>query len=257
MKEKLKTYLNKIKTFFVNLFKKFSFKDWLLLILGILLIIMFFWVNSLKSENLNLSQSYTDSVTVYKNKAGEEYKEKQLAILSVDELKKENSELYQEIKSLKETPVVVSKVETVFKVDTVKLETTHTIIETDSIPDHQYNWSFNHPDNYYALSGKSLISGDFNTFSSTLDNLTVNSKITLDVIDNDENLSVIVKSDNPYVDISDINSVVIDPTKSKTLKKYFPQKKWGLGPSVGVGVDKNLHFTPYIGVSINYSIISF
>lgn len=258
---KILNYLKStVVPFFKKTFQNFTFKDWLLLIVSILMLFFFFQARHLNQKLIKANNAFTTELSVYHNKADEEYAAKQLAILEVSELKNKNQELYQEIKNLRENPVVVTKIKTKFKVDTLLLETEHTVTpdpENPSLTQHNFNWHYSHPDNYYAIDGLSTVSSDFNSYSTTLNNLTVNSKFTVDLVDDKEHLNILVRSDNPYIDVSDINSVVIDPRKSPVIKKYFPQKRWGIGPSIGVGVDKNLHFTPYIGVSLNYNIISF
>ena len=78
-----------------------------------------------------------------------------------------------------------------------------------------------------------------------------------DVIDNGKQLSVIAKTDNPYISISNMDGVMFDPSKSKYLKKYYKQKKWSIGPTIGYGLSKDLKLTPYIGIGISYGIIQF
>ena len=67
---------------------------------------------------------------------------------------------------------------------------------------------------------------------------------TLDVIEKENKLKIIGTSDNPYVSITDFNGAVIDPTTSDVLKNCFKQKRWGIGPQVGVGVSRDLKFSP-------------
>ena len=121
-----------IKNFFSNLFKNFSFRDWLLLAVSVLLLFFFFRARKLQNELMEASQEYTGEITEYVNKVSEEYQARQLAVLSLNEAKKQNIELAEEIKNLKDNPVVVSKIKTVFKVDTVFMETAHETVLPDS-----------------------------------------------------------------------------------------------------------------------------
>jgi hypothetical protein len=88
----------------------------------------------------------------------------------------------------------------------------------------------------------------------------VNTGITLDLIDDGKQLRVITKSENPYINVNDINSVVIDPIKSKTLSKYFNRQHFIVGPYIGYGIgihDNKLIHTPTIGIGVTYKIFGF
>ncbi|MBO6271815.1 hypothetical protein J6O48_03430 [bacterium] len=56
--------------------------------------------------------------------------------------------------------------------------------------------------------------------------------MTLNIIDDKKNksLRIIGKTDNPYINITNMDGVVFDPTKSDILKKYYKPKKWSIGP---------------------------
>lgn len=259
MNTKIKDIVSKFWAIIKSFFKSFSFRDWLLIIVSILLLCFFLRARQLSSQLREANQKYTSDITAYINKVSDEYKSRQIAVLSLSEAKKQNAELMDEIKNLKDHPVVITKIKTDFRVDTVMLETTHEVVPShDTIPEiHFFNWRFLHPENYYSINGHSSISSDFINYSTVLDNLSVNSKITVDLIDDDEHLKIITKSDNPYVNISDINSVVIDPRKSAVIKKYFPQKRWGVGPSVSFGVNQDLKPNWNLGISVHYSIFQF
>ena len=46
-------------------------------------------------------------------------------------------------------------------------------------------------------------------------------------------LEIFVKSDYPGFKVSKLDGALIDPKKSNVLKKYFPEKRWGLGVYCG------------------------
>ena len=85
----------------------------------------------------------------------------------------------------------------------------------------------------------------------------MNTKLTLDIIEDKLGIRLIGRTDNPYISISNMDGVMFDPTKSKYLKKYYKQKKWSIGPTIGYGLSKDLKLTPYIGIGISYGIIQF
>lgn len=44
-----------------------------------------------------------------------------------------------------------------------------------------------------------------------------------------------------------MSSVVIDPIKSPTLSKKFKQKRWGIGPYLGLGLNFGYGLAPTLG----------
>jgi hypothetical protein len=81
----------------------------------------------------------------------------------------------------------------------------------------------------------------------------------LDLIEKDKTLQFVVKADNPYLLINNINGAVISPEKSKVLKERF-NKPWGVivgvGPSVVV-VGNAVKIYPALQLTLGYKLISF
>ena len=257
----MKNILQSIFNFIINFFKKFSFKDWLLFISIIGMIILYMLYNNAQDQLLYNRNSYADTLTVYKNKLGEAYTAKNTYVQTVKDLKKTNAELYEEVKNLKDHPVVIVKTKTEFKKDTVytQKDSINPVYHNDSL---YYNlcWSANQEKQYYSFNGITKVKYDFSDFSTLIKDMKVNTGITLDLIDDGKQLRVITKSENPYINVNDINSVVIDPTKSKTLSKYFNRQHFIVGPYVGYGIgihDNKLITTPTIGIGITYKIFGF
>ena len=257
----MKNILQSIFDFIINFFKKFSFKDWLLFISIIGMIILYMLYNHAQDQLLYNRNSYADTLTVYKNKLGEAYTAKNTYVQTVKDLKKTNAELYEEVKNLKDNPVVIVKTKTEFKKDTVytQKDSINPVYHNDSL---YYNlcWSANQEKQYYSFNGVTKVKYDFSDFSTLIKDMKVNTGITLDLIDDGKQLRVITKSENPYINVNDINSVVIDPTKSKTLSKYFNRQHFIVGPYIGYGIgiyDNKLITTPVIGIGITYKIFGF
>ena len=118
----MKNILQSIFNFIINFFKKFSFKDWLLFILIIGMIVLYMLYNHAQDQLLYNRNSYADTLTVYKNKLGEAYTAKNTYVQTVKDLKKTNAELYEEVKNLKDHPVVIVKTKTEFKKYTRKAQ---------------------------------------------------------------------------------------------------------------------------------------
>ena len=178
-----------------------------------------------------------------------------LHVMQINELKKANSELYAEVKDLKDHPLIVTKTITKFQIDTLYMESGDIIHEPK---DSTYCLYWNHDEpGVFNIDGSTSVKEDFSDFQTTINHLSVEQELSLDVIDDGDNLSVIARSDNPYVTITGQQSVFIDPKTSSSLKKSFKPKRWGLGVQAGYGVDKNLHGTWYLGVGVSYNFLQF
>ena len=108
----MKNILKSIFDFIINFFKKFGFKDWLLFISIIGMIILYMLYNHAQNQLLYNKNSYADTLTVYKNKLGEAYTAKNTYVQTIKDLKKTNTELYDEVKSLRDNPIIVTKIKT-------------------------------------------------------------------------------------------------------------------------------------------------
>ena len=258
----MKDIFNTVLQFILNFFKKFSFKDWLLFIAVIGLIVLYMLYTHVQSELLYNRNSFADTLTVYKNKANELYTAKNTYVQTIKDLKKTNQELYDEVKNLKDNPVVIVKTKTEFKKDTVfaNTDSIQPVYQNDSLY-YNLHWSVNQEKQYYSFNGTTKVKYDFTDFSTLIKDMRVNTGITLDLIDDGKQLKVITKSENPYINVNDIQSVVIDPTKSKTLSKYFNRQHFIIGPYIGYGIginsDKKIIATPTIGIGITYKIFGF
>ena len=253
---------NNFKNNMKSVVQNLSLKDWLLITLSVFMLGFYFYGRYYKNKSIeyyNQRGIWADSVSLYKNKLGEEYASKLTLIMDNKDLKKYNEDLYNEVKNLKDNPLVITKtdLQTVIKEVAAKNDTVYVHdTDTQGVKNYTYEWSVK-DSVWYSVKGISEIKSDFSSFKTTIPELKLNTALTLNLIETKENLQVIAKTDNPYVRISDIQSVVIDPKKSKTLKSYFPQKQWGVGPQVGIGLTGDLKFRPYIGLGVQYSIINF
>ena len=246
--------LSKIQDSIKSFISRLSFKDWLIVLL--LLTALCLGISSKhyrnKSEKVIV---LNDSIHKYKNKLDEEYVAKNTYIQTIDELKKNNSELYDEVKSLRDNPIVVTKIKHEIRIDTVFAES-DTIVD---IPDTYRKNLIWHADNdYYTMRGYTWVECDFSKFGTVLTDVRIPANMTVDVIEQkDGTMKIIGKTDNPYVNICNIDGVVINPTKSKAISSQFRQKRFSIGPHIGIGVNPDLKFTPYIGIGVSYGIINF
>ena len=249
---------------FINPYlKKLTIKDWLIIILCIFCVVCFwkyrYYENKYKYDTIILN----DTIVSYQNKLGEEYKAKNLYVQSIKDLKEHNQELYSEIQSLKDNPIVVIKTKTQFLKDTIYANSDSIRIdEKNDSSLYKLYWNCRDEQKYYSLNGVTTVSQNFNSFNTVITDLMINNDITLDVVENKTNLMVLAKSNNPYINVSNINSVIIEPNKSKVLKSYFKQKKWGIGIQGGIGFQYDLlhkqgGIGPYVGIGCSYNLINF
>lgn len=230
----------------------------ILITLSLGLIIFLLCQNSyLRKNYTNNIKVVTDSLTTYKNKVGELYTAQTTYIASEKELKKINNDLYDEIKHLKENPLVVTKVEYITKIDTIT-------IKDIPIEEHENNYSYNwnYKDDWFSIDGLSSFNMETKLGITNINNLFTKTSLVLDVIENkDKGLDIIVKSNNPYCTVSSIEGAVISPEKIKSLNSYMKNRnRWGIGIQAGAGIglyNQSIVMVPYLGFGISYNIITF
>ena len=248
----MNTILNFLKNIFV-----WTFKDWkhfIIVFSLIALAIVSLKYRNLKNDFYDVQNNAQDTLTAYKNKVGEMYVQKQTYISEIKDLKKCNYDLYDEVKNLKENPVVVTKVKTVteFK-DTVLMDT----VTIDPSGNYKFNIKYNDP--WVNISGLSTF--DIGTMVGTtkFDSISFQNTITIDLVDRNGKLSFIAKSDNPYCKINNLNGSIISPEKSSAIKNRF-DKKWsvvlGVGPTVSVS-DGKIVALPGLQVTIGRKLFAF
>lgn len=243
---------NKIK----ELLKNLSLKDCAIILLLITSVIFFISSNYYKKKSLTPIVEYsTDSLSTYKNKLNEEYAAKEIFIQTIDQLKESNSNLAQEVKNLKDHPIVITNTVTEFSVDTILMRSG----DIEKLDDNLFRLPFkSDQERFYKLEGAVYVNAVAkpDSFDVVIDNLVVRDSLTIDVIEKGKDILVIAKPSNPYVTVNKMSSVLIDPTSSKNISKYF-NKRWSIGPYVGVGIDNHLNAGVSVGVSLQYSLFRF
>ena len=243
--------LNFIKT----IFSKLKFKDYILIIL--LGLVGFYYVEYKNYYNKSLTPIIiydTDSLFIYKNKLKEVYKEKEIFVQDLKNIKEQNTLLSNEINKLKNNPIVVTKTELKVQLDTVFMNSDEISL---NLKDSIYNLKWSQNNQYYNIDGLTNVKNDFTFFNTQINKLELSTNLILDIIEDNKKIQLIGKTDNPYINIINMDGVILDPSKNKLLKKYYKQKKWNLGPYIGVGLTSNMKFQPSIGLGISYGIIQF
>jgi hypothetical protein len=242
---------------------KWLFSDLRRLVICVMFIalgLLYFNYKSLKNSYDNLIIAHNDTLCVYKNKVGELYAQKTAYMTDLANLKLTNKELYDEVKNLKENPLVVTKTEFIIKRDSLEAETDTTNVNVDiANNDTIYKSNFSYKDDWTSILGHS----DFNTslkYSNVFfDNIAFKADLTMDLIEKNNNLLMIAKSSNPYLQINNMDGYMLSPEKSKMLKKRF-NKPWGVmvgvGPSVTI-IDNKVQIVPSLQLTVGYKFISF
>ena len=131
-------------------------------------------------------------------------------------MKNQNKELYAEIKNLKDNPLVVTKIVTKYEIKEVPAKSDSIGQSKDSLNNVWKNlyWSANETNGYYSLTGRTDVLSNFSQFSTTINNLSIPVNFTFNLIEGkkDKQIKIIARSNNPYVQIMDIEGVVVDPT---------------------------------------------
>lgn len=225
--------------------------------------------SQVKIQNMNLD-ALNDSVRVQKNRAKEDTYVKKTLLADKKSLEKLNKDLKDELDKQKGKVVVIEKVVTKTKVDTHYVNNYLTSYGNNQFSlDWKYDSAFS-VNNYRKFSGKSFFVID------TTNNKVLPGKTRIDqdemgfsfvtgLREKDKALEIFVTPKYPGMKITEIEGAVIDPYKSDVLKTMFPNKKFSVGPYVGVGIGAGygLNGKPIagpvfnIGIGIQYSIIKF
>lgn len=195
--------------------------DWKNIIIFFLLIISsFFYIKSCSVEN-QLNDNIiviSDSLYQYKNKINELYLEKESYITDIKNLKHINKDLYDEVKKLKDDPIVVTKILTETKIDSVKIEST------------KYVYIDNNLTNYYTYNNDYIKMDIVHSIDNNIGNLYINnislySNIYTSIIERDNKLYMISRSDNPYMNINNIDGCLLNINDSNIIKNYIKHNK--------------------------------
>lgn len=262
------------------MFRKIS--DEVLIIIGLTIISFILGFKSCENNRkYNINEhtyqqnisALNDSIRTYKTKYGTLVHEKKVLISEKDEVDRYNTELSNEIKSLKDNPIVVVKYktkieQTPFPVP-VYLEYGNITWSEDSthmlLP---FVWDY---DTTYSDGNFRSISGNFiveisDSNSANVKEFIINKDVlgisfTTGLTENKDGMvEIFIKSNYPNFKPTNIDGVLIDPRESKVISKYFPPKRWGLGVYGGYGLTLNPQYGNInsglqIGVGVSYNLI--
>lgn len=190
---------------------------------------------TLKDNTRHNIEALTDTVSYYKTNNDIIVAEKTILIGDIKLLKATNDSLYKVIHDMKlkqpdnivyiETEVVNEKYDTIW------------IAKGDYIS-KQFDFSNEHR----QLSGE--VYKQDSLLGLTIERDIVNADFTVAI----ENGRAYVTSNNPYLIVNDIYGIQLPKTK---------QKRWGVGPYIGVGITTDGRVRPALGIGVQYSIFQF
>lgn len=253
MKDICLKILEWLKDFFVKIFS--DPKLFIIVALSITLFFLYFNYRSVRDDLENVVIEQQDTIQAYKNKTGELYSQIGTYITDIDNLKRSNTELYNEVKNLKENPIIVTKVETeiVFKEKEVK-DTVFVYGNNIYRIGHTYQDPFAYLDMYTDFNLDNI------TATTHVNSIRFPSTFKLNLIESKKgDLSFIVNTDNPYIEINNIDGVMLSPEDSKAIKKRY-DKKWCLVGGVGGSltmVNNQVKVLPAIQLTFGYKIFAF
>jgi hypothetical protein len=214
----------------------------------------------LEIQSMNLD-ALKDSVRVQKNKLGEDVYVKKTLLATKENLEKLNKDLAKELDVMKVKVITIQKIAAKTKVDTQYVPTYVTIHEGG---EHSLDWKFDttfSAGNYRKFSGNSFFKLD------TINHKVIPGKTRINqdemgfsfvtgIREKDNSLEIFVTPKYPGMVITDIEGAIIDPHKSEVLKKMFPNKKWSVGPYIGVGMGGGVGLTgnPIFGPVFNIGV---
>lgn len=272
--------LDRVISCFVLNIKKLDTKNTIIVVMGVVIILLLLLRGCGGNNSDIITNTYkqnisalNDTMRSYKTKNGELVYEKYALISKINDLGGYSKELEEEIKKLKDNPIVIVKYKTIVE---------HIPFGVPVYPDYEnmswssdssyallpFKWSYDTTysnGNSRTLSGEFMVKMDTNTTTSIKNFIIsedkLNLSLTTGLTENKDGLvEIFITSDYPGFKPTNIEGTLIDPRESKVIKKYFPPKRWGVGIYGGYGINLNptngdLGHGLQLGVGVSYNII--
>lgn len=220
-------------------------KEFIIVVLSIICIILLMTSSCSGHKNKVLNnniKALRDTVTQVQLKNGEILSEKQSLILSNKELSDYLDLSKQEIKDLQKKldskVLYITELESSIRIDTI------TCVDSIYIRDSIRYTDFRYTDEWIHLYGTTNLSKP----QTTINELFINTPLTVGLT---EDSQFFITTPNPYIKITNINSVIVDN------KKTTKPKRWNVGLNLGLGVQydlikKEFGVGPYLGIGVSY-----
>ena len=229
----------------VDFIKSITLKD--LIFVGIIVILfgcLCFSMNKCSTINdryENNIKALTDTISYYESKTGSLIATKTAYESDIKELKLVNNDLYQEIADMKIKLKNVSSAANIKGEIIYEPGDTVYIVKSDTIY-KGFEKHFDFSNEWRTLNGNITYKTDSLGIKFNEDKVKFDYTFVMD-----KNNKLFIKSDNPYVQINNINGF--------TIPKPAP-KKWGLSVLIGYSYDiQHNTFGPTVSVGVSHDII--
>ena len=214
----------------------------------------------LQIQSMNIDALH-DSVRIEKNKAGEETYAKKLLLADKESLEKLNKDLGFELDKAKGKIIALEKIKGKVTSEIQYVDNKITVYPNG---DYSLDWKFDtiySEGNYKKFSGNSFfkidtITNKVNPGKTRINENEFGFSFVTGIREKDKALEIFVTPKYPGMKITDIEGAIIDPSESDVLKKMFPNKKWAIGPFVGVGIGSGygINGSPIAGAVISVGV---
>lgn len=185
----------------------------------------------------------TDTIKYYKGKNEELVASKTMIETSFNNIKYINDSLYNVLKS-----IGVKNPDNVVYIETVIRDEKHDTVWFDNINSiNKYiKKDFDFSNKYRTLKGYVYFNKP-DTLGLTIEQNDVTADFTVAQKDN----NVYITSNNPYIKYNNIIGI-----KNRSEHK-IKTKRFGVGPYIGIGINKDAKIEPVVGIGLSWSIFRF
>lgn len=211
-----------------------------------------------------------DSIRQYKNRMGELYSQVNGYVITEEQLRDANSQLYDEVQKLKnQKPIFIVKEQVKIEYrDTMIVSGVNEIMNGNGSKTFDVKWGKEtkfDKDNSISLNGSTslVIDTALNALSSSakIDKLDVNASIFISYTEEkDGKLNLNARTDFPGLSFTRMEGYIIDPMKTKAFKNLQSKKRFGISAFGGIGTafdGTSIRAVPTVGVGLTYDFISF
>lgn len=206
------------------------------------------------------TRALTDSLHHVKLKDGETEVFKSAFIAKLSDLEKLNKDLYTESKK------EIGDLKAIIKGGLTINNPLQVSNQLETYGNDNYGLKFEKTSDLdslnFALKGVSKFSINNNVIVPGITDITDNQikvKLILGVKESKDNYVVFARSPSKLLTVDSLSGSLIIPKKGGDIIPQAAEKKkrFGIGPSVGVGFGTNMQLMPIIGISVSYNIIRF
>jgi len=238
-------------------------------LIGIILLLLLVQYRSCENKNSEiylLKQNILaakDSLYEVKNKNGELQKEKFAIMGSVDELKKYNSQLAEEVDKQRNKVKTITVIKPVVIIDTVQLQTN--LVNINDTTNKIFFLYDSKDKDSLRINGHIVVNSKIDTNNKIIikvgESFLNDFNLTADIVtgfskNSDGNYVAFAKSSSKYIKINNVSGAILNPQESFVSVN----KNWHIGFTMNLGYGSTSNgFSPYLGVGfgVMYSLYGF